>query len=489
MANKYDTTLWETDGNGNQVGGPVDMCNFPSYDAPSASSNFATTNALPSTVTIASSGLSTAYGMPELTVFDTSGKVQGSATAQSIGSGGSSATFPFPTNNSGGSLAGGFYFFVVKNFTASNQFRYVDSTYFDLGSNWTLSSAFGADAGDVNYNMTLCIQILGTRHCSSSIGNVAAPILTQYYANQVTYGKLSTSYPCVALPATLSVGSEPVAVKFYGSYAISCYENQNNYGTVTAPGHAIAVNSGSNSVTFLDLQHGTVLGSATVGTQPMAVALNSAETMAYVANYGSASLSEVNLSTQAVTRTATGIAGALSLAMDPGGNYVWVGGTNYLYKVSLGTFAIVASYPVSGSVTSLAASNAQNELVYTLVQNCCTPSSTYAVNEVALFNMSTKGNYAAATASPFAPYTMNGTLPSAAVLPQATTVSAQFGNGMAASSTPTGFVIYDLVSHHQIMTGTTPTPVRGIAADPASLYAYFTVPDSNEYIVVPLPQP
>ena len=168
---------------------------------------------------------------------------------------------------------------------------------------------------------------------------------------------------------------------------------------------------------------------------------------------------------------------------------MWVGGTNYLYKVSLGTFAIVASYPVSGSVTSLAASNAQNELVYTLVQNCCTPSSTYAVNEVALSNMSTKGNYAAATASPFAPYTMNGTLPSAAVLPQATTVSAQFGNGMAASSTPTGFVIYDLVSHHQIMTGTTPTPVRGIAADPASLYAYFTVPDSNEYIVVPLPQP
>jgi hypothetical protein len=101
--------------------------------------------------------------------------------------------------------------------------------------------------------------------------------------------------------------------------------------------------------------------------------------------------------------------------------------------------------------------------------------------------LSTPGTYAQATASPYAAYTMNGTLPSAAVLPQATNVvSARFSNGMGASSTPTGFVIYDLVSHQQIMTGSTPTPVRGIASDPDSMYAYFTLPDSNEYIAVPL---
>ena len=64
-------------------------------------------------------------------------------------------------------------------------------------------------------------------------------------------------------------------------------------------------------------------------------------------------------------------------------------------------------------------------------------------------------------------------------------MSARFSNGMGASSTPTGFVIYDLISHQQIMTGTTPTPVR-IASDPDSMFAYFTLPDSNEYIAVPL---
>jgi hypothetical protein len=173
--------------------------------------------------------------------------------------------------------------------------------------------------------------------------------------------------------------------------------------------------------------------------------------------------------------------------MDPSGSYVWVGGSNYLYKISLSTFAVVTSVAVSGSVTSLAASNVQNELVYTLVQNCCSSSSTYAANELLLSNLSTPGTYAHASAAPYAPYTMNGDIPSAAVLPQVTNVvSARFSNGMGASSTPTGFVIYDLVSHQQLMTGNTPTPVRGIASDPDAMFAYFTLPDSNEYISVPL---
>ena len=61
-----------------------------------------------------------------------------------------------------------------------------------------------------------------------------------------------------------------------------------------------------------------------------------------VANYGSGTLSEVNLSAHVVSRTASGTGGALSVAVDPGGLYVWVGGTNYLYKVSLSTFTVVA---------------------------------------------------------------------------------------------------------------------------------------------------
>jgi YVTN family beta-propeller protein len=306
-----------------------------------------------------------------------------------------------------------------------------------------------------------------------------AAIFTQYYSSQVSYGG-----------KTIAVGSEPVAVKFYGSYMTTSTSTNGSVTTttdITSPANAIVANSGSNSVSILDLQNDTDTANITVGTQPMAVTLNSAETYAYVANYGSGTLSEVDLSTKAVTRTATSMAGALSVAVDPSGSYVWVGGTNYLYEVSLSTFAIVQSVPVSGSVTSIAASSAQNELVYTLVQNCCSASSTYAANELLLSNLSTPGTYAHADASPYAAYTMKGTLPSAAALPQATSVvSARFSNGMAASATPTGFVIYDVIGHQQIMTGNTPTPVRGIASDPECKFAYFTLPDSNEYITVPL---
>jgi hypothetical protein len=155
--------------------------------------------------------------------------------------------------------------------------------------------------------------------------------------------------------------------------------------------------------------------------------------------------------------------------------------------VNLGNFTIASTVAVSGNVTSMAASNAQNELVYTLVQNCCTASSNYVANEIKLSNLTTPGAYSQSNAAAYAPYTMNGTLPSAATIPTATAVSAQFGNGVAASSTPTGFVVYDVVSHQQLMAGTTPTPVRGIASDPSNTVVYFTLPDSNEYISVPMP--
>jgi hypothetical protein len=42
----------------------------------------------------------------------------------------------------------------------------------------------------------------------------------------------------------------------------------------------------------------------------------------------------------------------------------------------------------------------------------------------------------------------------------------------AASSTPTGFIIYDAVSHNHIMTGSTPMCARDTAADPLLSIAY-----------------
>lgn len=484
-----DTSYWEYNANINtgQAGivGPLAPrnCVIMGYNiAPNLSSNFAIYGSVPSTLTAYASGLSSTYGMPKLQVYNTTASLVGVSTATSVAGNGSSATFPFPRAVSGGGpLPSGFYFVAPKNFTDSTgHFKISDGSYFSIGGNTTLSSAFGVDAVDLAYTVQTCYQGQYGWTCNPpTYSTSVVPMFTQYNANQVSYGQ------------TIPVGVRPVAIRAYNFGTFTDSQNQNTTVTHTGPGNAIVVNSGSNSVSILNIATGTygVAANIAVGTQPMAVAVNSASTKAYVANYGSGTLSEVNLSTNTVSRTATVGSGLLSVAMDPSGSYVWVGGTNNLYKVSVSTFAVVATYPVSGSVTSLAASNAQNELVYTLVQNCCTPSSTFVAKEVSLSNMGTRGSYAQVSASPYAAYTMNGTLPNAAVIPQASAVSAQFGNGMAASATPTGFVIYDLVSHKQFMRGTTPTPVRGIASDPLSQFAYFSIPDSNEYITVPLPHP
>lgn len=447
----------------------VTVCDVPLTSAPAADGHFAINGSFPSTVTVAVPGLTATYGMPQLRVHNSSLVLVTTVNATAVAADGSSATFPFPTG-----LTGGTYLFGVKNREANGQFKLVDFTYYIVGNNPASSSAFGVDAVDLTTKHEVCNPRTGV--CTYTYTYNAAPIITNYYANTVTNW--------VPGGTSIAVGSEPVAVKTYGSYTYTL----NLHDKLTGPGSAIVVNAGSNSVSIVSFPNSNTLANISVGTQPMAVTLNSAASKAYVANFGSNTLSEVDLSTRAVSRTATALPGAQSVAMDPGGSYVWVGGTNNLYKVSLTTFAVVGTYAVSGTVTSLAASNAQNELVYTLVQNCCSGSSTYSAKELKLANMSEPGVYSQTSASAYAPYTMNGTLPSAASLPQATVVSSQFGNGMAASSTPTGFVIYDLVSHQQIMTGTTPTPVRGIASDPLHKNVYFTVPDSNQYIVVPLPE-
>lgn len=443
---------------------------------PNASTNFVLSGGTPSTIT-SYGNFSTAYGDPQLRVYVGGGApgLVSTVSASSVVSG-ANATFPFPKQSNGSALGEGFYSLVNTNIASTGNPVWADTSYLAVGGQTSVSSAFGIDAGDITTTYRVCIVINNRPFCSTSGPTYAVvPIVTQYYSGAVAYQG-----------HTIAVGSEPVAVKLYSAY--STIKTQGSVTTTTiSPAKAVVVNSGSNSVSILNLQSYTTSANIAVGSQPMAVALNSAGTYAYVPGYADGSLYEIDLATQSVSRILKIAPGLLSVAVDPNGADVWVGGNSAMYEVSLSTFSVVSSVSVSGTVTSLAASNAQNELVYTAVQNCCSASSSYAASELLLSNRSTPGTYAHASAQPYAAYTMNGTLPSAAVLPQATAVvSTRFSNGMAASSTPTGFVIYDVVSHKQIMTGNTPTPVRGIASDPQCKFAYFTLPDSNEYISVPL---
>ena len=66
-------------------------------------------------------------------------------------------------------------------------------------------------------------------------------------------------------------------------------------------------------------------------------------------------------------------------------------------------------------------------------------------------------------------------------------MSPVLSNSLAAVATPTGFVITDLETNQIMLTGSTPYPVRGMAIDVTNGYFYFTMPDSNSVVTVPIP--
>jgi hypothetical protein len=66
-------------------------------------------------------------------------------------------------------------------------------------------------------------------------------------------------------------------------------------------------------------------------------------------------------------------------------------------------------------------------------------------------------------------------------------VSADNNNRYAVTSTPTGFALLDLQTSSTMLTGTTPSAVRGVAIDPLAQMIYLTAPESNSFISVPGP--
>ncbi|MGH7868028.1 MAG: YncE family protein, partial [Candidatus Dormibacteraceae bacterium] len=197
-------------------------------------------------------------------------------------------------------------------------------------------------------------------------------------------------------------------------------------------------------------------------------------------------VTEINLATNSVIATLAVGTAPDALAPDPSGNYFWVAGLNYISKVSYTTFSIVSTTPISGQVTALAISNAQNEWVYTTIS---TDLATFSTQDAVITTGSPAIHSEAQISTAGTYYILGGGGASAPppYLKASTVVSSNYNNGIAVTSSPTGFVVLDLVAHKQLMEGTTPTPVRGIATDPTQGVAYLTAPESNSIISVPLP--
>jgi YVTN family beta-propeller protein len=462
---------------------PQVVCTLPSTAFPAADGHFGYTESLPSTITIYGSGLSSTYGFPQLYVFDTLGQQYGTSTATSVAADGSSATFPFPQQSGGGALPSLFYFFGIRNFiTSPNDFEFLTGTYYSIGSSTSVPNLgpFGIDAFDQPSSGQNCNYDpdSGNTYCTSFNSNYPGHAITYFSTGQL-----------LGWGGTTTVGSQPTAVKVYGSANVC--ENLDSYGgyeCTTEPAKAIVTNMGSNSVSIVDLVNNVLVATIGVGSQPVAVALNSGATYAYVAEYGDGKLYEINLSNNTVSRSTTVGTAAQSVAVDPSGSAVWVGGSGYLKEVALSSFSVSNTVSVSGTVTSVAPSNGQNALVYSLVTNpCCSGGSTYTANELQLSNLSGSGTYGNSSAYAYSQSVIGQSLPNTSVSPEGCAVSVKWGNGMGACATATGFVVYDIVSNQQIMSGTTPTPVRGIASNTSNTTMYLTLPDSNLILTVPLP--
>jgi len=260
---------------------------------------------------------------------------------------------------------------------------------------------------------------------------------------------------------------------------------------------AVVANSGSNTVSVLDIVNNNLVFNVTVGKQPVALAVSSDGSTAYVANYTDGTVTQVNL----ISGTATAIVavGGLptSVALTAAGT-LWVGGAGFLTELNANPMSVIATEQVPGkTIAALGFSNSVNQLVATTVD---TSGNVYA-DEINPSTVREGGAYTS-LASNLVSSVGTHLVQSAGVkaytstLANATMISPnQVGapplvvqDGWAVvTATPTGFTITDITGQVILVSETTPSPVTAIAVDSKLNVAYLVMPDSNTLLTVPLP--
>lgn len=417
----------------------------------------------------------------------------------------SSATFTFPVDNSKGNPfpAGTFAITVYSGPQGQEPVETGLGEFVAYGSS-TIPGAFGVAAQD-----RTTIDFIGTRsgphepciYHSEGAVDATYPVVTSYTTGELYY----VGY---AIP----VGLNPTSVALYdeqasgGGPTSSCAP----YSRVTQYARAVVTNSASGSVTIVNLSTAEALATVSVGETPGAVALggDAADPVAYVANFNSGTVSVVDLDSMAVTNTISIGAYPDSITMDPSGDAFWVGGQNYIKEISTSNFAVLDTLAAKGYVDSVAVSQGQGQVVFSV--------STGTDNPLAAYNATTAGqvmgtySFPAAPAGgqppsgcdgcqgggggsnalgPLSPETLcchTGYIPLQAA---SALVSSTVNNSLAVEATPTGFALVSLVDNAVIYQGTTPSSVRGIAVAPGQSVGYLTVPDSNGLITLPIPSP
>jgi YVTN family beta-propeller protein len=501
---------------------------------PPITTHFAIAGNTPFSFTVGGIGLSSQNGMPTLNIYNRWSQVVNKVSAFSVAPDGSSATFAFPTQSNGSPLYSDAYGISLSNWDVAPQTycepqydewgdyigdycweepgeqRLAGINYFAIGGVTSLPSPFGVDGTIIDVQGTECYSY-GDPYYAMSAEDVRPmmpapgdPICTDYsYSDQSPVVTLNSVNQLYYQGMTLGMGAAPTVVKAYATQSATQYWGDYYYEwgeeTTTRPTRAVVINGNSNSVSIVDLVGWQVLANVSVPAHPAAIALSSDETRAFVTSYDAATVSEISLSSYTVTRTVGVGSYPSAITLAPSANALWIAGQGWMSYLDIPSFSVGATFTVNGTVTSMGASAGDNSIVYTAVTNASTPHTTYgarinypeasySVRKVRLADMYTSADLPEGGATVYG-YSASGySLPLPSLLAGGTRVSVDFGNGISVSATPDGFVVMDVAGGNEVMRGTTPTPVRAIAADPRDSVAYITLPDSNILLTVPLHQ-
>ncbi len=111
------------------------------------------------------------------------------------------------------------------------------------------------------------------------------------------------------------------------------------------------------------------LSNITVGNQPVALAVSSDGSTAYVANYKDNTVSVVNLTAETVTGTIAVGGQPTSVALTSSG-ILWVGGVGFLSEINTSSMTVTATEAVSGkTIVALGYSDSVGQIVATTVDS------------------------------------------------------------------------------------------------------------------------
>ncbi len=507
--------------NYNSTHGPVERFNCfinspanPDFIPTEVSPQVVLDDALPATLRVSAFvPINAAASITNLRLFSTSLTNPANVTAQSVAADGSSAVFPYPRDSSGHSLPSGAYITTITTDpVGTDQTTNGMEPIYIAHDDTTYTSAFGLDVAIPTETTTTYI------YQRSNVNNscISPPTVTTN-----VYG--GSSLPLVTLPTlgklavgsstnTIAVGTNPTIVVPYNSqlqqYANGMNDPCGSYVNTTYTGaqSALVVNTGSNNVSLVNIgQYAYPTGTVVVGTQPVAAVINSAGTLAYIANYGSGTISEINLANVQLTRTLSVMSHPTALSYDSSGN-LWVGGQGYLKKINISTWAVASTIPVDGTITGMSYDANQALFVNTVLQNgnATSPSNGSTQALAIAYSTSAATSYSttllvnpvtgtsavsaiSSNATPYAQSSLNSHLAYPGQTAFNPPIYSSSNGDLIATANGNSFTVSVLASGKVLINGTLPHPIRGVKLTTTMLY--FTMAESNSLVTLPIQLP